>query len=182
MRIGERDQPGQGHRRDERVVVQEEHVSSASPASAAWLLARANPTFSAFRIKTTSGNSCATISAAPSVDALSTTMTSTIHALGSVKERRQARAQVIAAVPVGDADRDIRTGNSSANMPRGTGLRPHRGLGAAATGSSVGARVEDMRPSVVQIVPPSVEARGKLRKRGCLSTDRANGVNRKPHA
>jgi hypothetical protein len=39
----------------------------------AWLLARANPTFSTFATSWTEGKSTRTISALPSVDALSTT-------------------------------------------------------------------------------------------------------------
>ena len=91
---------------NDRVRVQEQHIAAARNRIS-WLLAAANPRLVPFRIRVTSGNSLATISAEPSRLALSITMISCGSA-GLLDNRPQTIAQQIARIPIHDDDGDIR--------------------------------------------------------------------------
>ena len=99
--------------------------SNHSPAATriAWLLAAAKPVFSALRSRRTAGKSAASMSALPSLDALSTTMTSWSTAPGAL-ERCEALAKEFARVPVDHDDRERRAGAAHLHRPRNAARAP----------------------------------------------------------
>ena len=71
-------------------------IIGARATSKPWLFAGENPTFVSFRMSRTKGNSEAIISGTPSVDALSTTMTSSEPSFSRPTEAKQSRTTSLA--------------------------------------------------------------------------------------